>query len=116
MQRHDTHLFSDSEEGEGRSDEMHKYSFNNSKNSINNSENNSLYSNHSKKNSPFRLNNLKNINSNNQEGINDNISIISSKQLEDIFYNEKNNSVKNVNKEKNNNKETSKPLKLGRQI
>ena len=88
MQRHDTHLLSDNEEEEEeKSDEIHKYTFNNSKISINNTENNSLYLNNTKKNSPFKLNNLKNDNNNNL--INENVSIISSKELEDIFYNEK---------------------------
>ena len=91
MQRHDTHLLSyNEEEEEEKSDEMHKYSFNNSKISINNTENNSLYLNNTNKNSPFKLSNLKNDNNNNNNNlVKDNISIISSKELEDIFYNEK---------------------------
>ena len=107
MQRHDTHLLSDNEEEEEeRSDEIHKYSFNNSKHSYNNSENNSLYINNSNKNSPFKLSILKNDNNNNNNSNlkNDNISIISSKELEDIFYNENNSPIKKDNKEKNNSK------------
>ena len=94
MKRHDTHLLSDSEEEEQICSEKHKYSFNNSKVSVNNSENNSLYSNNSKKDSPFKINNLKqNIGLNNKENINNNdyltnISIISSKELENIFFEE----------------------------
>ena len=103
MQRHDTHLLSyNEEEEEEKSDEIHKYSFNNSKISINNTENNSLYLNNTNKNSPFKLSNLKNDNNNNNNNlVKDNISIISSKELEDIFYNEKNNSIKKDDKEKN---------------
>ena len=96
MKRHDTHLLSYSlEEGE-RSEEGHQYTFNNSKNSLKNSDNNSLYSN-SKRNSPFKFDNLK------QNNINDeNVSIISSKEIEDIFYKEQNNfSLEKKNKEKN---------------
>ena len=88
MKRHDTHILSESEEEEEISDEIHKYSFNNSKNSYNktNNSNNSFYSNNPKRNSPFRINNL-NINDNDYN--NNEISIISSKEIEDIFYIEK---------------------------
>lgn len=85
MKRHDTHLLSDSEEMDEKSDEKHKYSNNFS---FNNSENNSFYSNYSKKESPFKLNALNP--NNNDNNCLSNISIISSKELEDIFFNEKN--------------------------
>ena len=104
MERHNTHLLSDSEEEEGNSDEMHKYSFNDSKNSINNSENNTLYSNNLKKNSSFKLNNLihnDKDNDNNSHINNDylmNNSLVSIKDLDDIFFQEQNVSVKSKNK------------------
>ena len=113
MKRHDTHLLSDSEEEEEISSERHKYSFNNSKNSVNKSENNSFYSNNSKNDSPFKINNLKhNINQNNAGSTNNNdyltnISIISSKELENIFFEENSISIisKNKKEKKNEKKE-----------
>ena len=121
MKRHDTHLLSDSEEEEEISSEKHKYSFNNSKNSFNKSENNSLYSNNSKKDSPFNLKHNINFNNNDNTNNNDNmtnISIISSKELENIFFEENNISILSKNKkeekkekkneESNNNKKEKK--------
>ena len=110
MERHNTHLLSDSEEEEENSDEMHKYSFNDSKNSINNSENNILYSNNLKKNNSFKLNNLihnnNDINENSDHNNNDclmNNSLVSIKDLDDIFFQEQNVSVKSKNKKEGNN-------------
>ena len=104
MERHNTHLLSDSEEEEENSDEMHKYSFNDSKNSINNSENNTLYSNNLKKNNSFKLNNLihnnndnNDINGHNNDDYLMNNSLVSIKDLDDIFFQEQNVSVKSKN-------------------
>ena len=116
MKRHDTHILSDSEEEEEKSEKRHKYSFNDSQSSDKSSEKNISYSN-TKKNSPFKLENLK-VNNNNNNNINsNNVSIISIKEIEDIFYNEKslslntknnikikkddNNKKKDINKNKN---------------
>ena len=74
MERHNTHLLSDSLE-DGGSEEEHKFIFNNSKISTN-SNKISLYSNSMRKSS-FKLDNLK------DNSIN---SIVSSKDIEDIFY------------------------------
>ena len=129
MKRHDTHLLSDSEEEEEINSEKHKYSFNNSKNTVNDSENNSLYSNNSKKDSPFKINNLKNIiNSNNNDNTNNNdymtnISLVSSKELENIFFEENNiskisrnkieekNEIKEIKNQRQNNKKNEKNIK-----
>ena len=115
MKRHDTHILSESEEEEDISDEIHKYSFNNSKNSYNktNNSNNSFYSNNPKRNSPFRINNL-NINDNDYN--NDEISIISSKEIEDIFYIEKRKSIKNIKKVKDKDKDKDKEKDKGKNI
>ena len=113
MNRHDTHILSDSEEEEEKNEKTHKYSFNNSNNSNCSSEKISEHSN-SKKNSPFRLEHLKTNNSNNNYPCNNN-SLISIKDIEDIFYKEKNISTKsdhidkdkkedNINDKSNNNK------------
>ena len=98
------------EPSEGNGDEMHKYSFNDSKNSINNSENNILYSNNLKKNNSFKLNNLihnnNDINENSDHNNNDclmNNSLVSIKDLDDIFFQEQNVSVKSKNKKEGNN-------------
>ena len=126
MERHDTHLLSETEEEEEINDEKHKYYFNNSKNSSKDSENNSFYSNNSKKNSPFKI---KNLNKNNdsqknigkEDLIKDNNSIISSKEIEDIFYNEKKVSIKKdsmklKNKEENNLKLNESKEKIKRDL
>ena len=80
MERHNTHLLSDSLEDEG-SEENHKFIFNNSKISTY-SNNISLYSNSVRKSS-FKLDNLK------ENSIN---SIVSSKDIEDIFFKDNKNS------------------------
>jgi len=84
MERHDTHLLSNSLEDEG-SEEDHKFIFNHSKISTN-SNNISLYS-YSVRKSSFKLDNLK------DNSIN---SIVSSKDIEDIFYKDN----KNIQEEK----------------
>jgi len=84
MEIHNTHLLSDSLEDE-RSEEEHKFIFNNSKISTN-SNNISLYSNSVRKSS-FKLGNLK------ENSFN---SIVSSKDIEDIFYKDN----KNIPEEK----------------
>ena len=88
MERHDTHILSSSEEEEHYG-KKHKYSFNEFNNSISSSEKISVHSN-SKENSPFKLdflklNNKRIINNNN---LNNDDSIISIKNIDDIFYNE----------------------------
>ena len=86
MERHNTHILSESQEDEEKDENNHFYAFNDADNSESNSLKNTIQSN-SKKESKFSLNEL--IQSNNNEEkeiIND--SLISSRDLEDVFYNE----------------------------
>ena len=86
MERHDTHVLSESQDDEEKDENNHFYEFNDTDNSESNSLKNTLYSN-SKKESKFSLNEL--IQSNKKEEkeiIND--SLISIRDLEDVFYNE----------------------------
>ena len=86
MERHNTHILSESQEDEEKDENNHFYAFNDADNSESNSLKNTIHSN-SKKESKFSLNEL--IQSNNNEEkeiIND--SLISSRDLEDVFYNE----------------------------
>ena len=95
MKRHDTHNLSDESEKENK-EENYKYTFNNTKNS--NITEEKFITKESEQKSSFHINNLNNQSKNknynnikeNQQKEN-NISIISSKDLEDIFYNEDNN-------------------------
>ena len=103
MNRHDTHILSESEEDEEKCEKKHKYSFNDLNNSNCSSEKISEHSN-SKKNSPFKLEPLKTNNSNNNNK-NCNNSLISIKDIEDIFYNEKSTSTKENHIEENNKEE-----------
>ena len=86
MERHNTHILSESQDDEEKDENNHFYEFNDTDNSESNSLKNTIHSN-SKKESKFSLNEL--IQSNNNEEkeiIND--SLISSRDLEDVFYNE----------------------------
>ena len=86
MERHDTHILSDSQEDDENEESEHPYIFNNSQNSGNNSFKNTIQSN-SKRDNKYNFNDLiiENKNPNNQ--LNDD-SLISSKDLEDLFYDE----------------------------
>ena len=107
MERHDTHILSDSEEDDEINESKHFYYFNDSNdNSENSSNKNSIYSN-SKKHDPFKINDLKPINNSEKDILDE--SLISSKDLEDMFYNENrytkptnHSRLKDTNKKKNN--------------
>ena len=111
MERHNTHILSDSQEEEDKEENNHFYEFNDTKNSESNSLKNTIQSN-TKKESKFSLNELiQNNNNNEKELIND--SLISSRDLEDIFYNEKRfikkpEIIKDNNKDKNEDKNNEK--------
>ena len=87
MERHDTHILSDSQEDDEKEENDHFYSFNNSKNSDSNSLKNTIHSN-SKKGSKFNLNYLIQTKNNDENEIY-NESLVSSKDLEELFYDEK---------------------------
>ena len=97
MKRHDTHLLSDESEKERKEEDAHQYNYSNSKNSSSYSEEKLI----SKESDHYIPSNLNFINQNNNIDINNygdkNVSIISSKDLEDIFYNEE---IKNIPKKK----------------
>ena len=111
MERHNTHILSDSQEEEDKEENNHFYEFNDTKNSESNSLKNTIQSN-TKKESKFSLNELiQNNNNDEKELIND--SLISSRDLEDIFYNEKRfikkpEIIKDNNKDKNEDKNNEK--------
>ena len=88
MERHDTHILSDSQDDddEGKEENNHFYDFNDSQNSECNSLKNTIQSN-SKRESKFNLNDIMKI-KNNDENELYNDSLVSSKDLEDLFYNE----------------------------
>ena len=104
MKRHDTHnISSDESEEENKEENLYKYTFNNTKNS--NITEEKFITKESEQKSSFHIFNLNNKNQNynniNENEIHkkeNNNSIISSKELEDIFYNEDNN--KNIPKKK----------------
>ena len=86
MERHNTHILSESQEDEEKDENNHVYKFNDTDNSECNSLKNTINSN-SKKESKFSLNEFFQSNNNEEkEIIND--SLISSRDLEDVFYNE----------------------------
>ena len=87
MERHDTHILSDSQEDDEKEENNHFYSFNNSKNSDSNSLKNTIHSN-SKRGSKFNLNDLIQTKNNDENEIY-NESLVSSKDLEELFYDEK---------------------------
>ena len=103
MERHNTHLLSDESEEEKKKSDPHEYNFNNSNSSSISEE--KLISKELEKNNPLNVNIL-NKNNNEKDIIKDNnISIISSKELEDIFCNEddmKKNELKKKKKKKKN--------------
>lgn len=86
MERHDTHILSDSQEDDEKEENDHFYIFNNSKNSDSNSLKNTIQSN-SKRGSKFNLNDLIQPKNNDENEIY-NESLVSSKDLEDLFYDE----------------------------
>ena len=105
MERHDTHILSESQDDEEKDENNHFYEFNDTDNSESNSLKNTIYSN-SKKESKFSLNEL--IQSNKKEEkeiIND--SLISIRDLEDVFYNEQRD-IKKPDKIKGNNNKDGK--------
>ena len=109
MERHDTHILSDSQEDDEKEDNAHFYEFNDSDNSECNSLKNTIQSN-SKKESKFNLNEIIQT-KNNDENELFNDSIVSIQDLDDIFYNENRftkNSVKTKDKEKESNNNVSK--------
>ena len=87
MERHDTHILSDSQEDDEKEENDHFYSFNNSKNSDSNSLKNTIHS-KSKRGSKFNLNDLIQTKNNDENEIY-NESLVSSKDLEELFYDEK---------------------------
>ena len=87
MERHDTHILSDSIEDDEKEENNHFYSFNDSKNSDSNSLKNTIHSN-SKRGSKFNLNDLIQTKNNDENEIY-NESLVSSKDLEELFYDEK---------------------------
>ena len=112
MERHNTHILSDSEEEDDADENNHLYYFNDSNsNSESNSDKNTIYSN-TKKTDPFKIDDLKS-NDNCKKEIMDE-SLISIKDLEEMFYNENrytkptNHSKIKENKKKKNNKKENK--------
>ena len=81
MERHDTHILSDSQEDDEKEEDNHFYIFTNSQNSDNNSLKNTIQSN-SKRGSKFNINDLMKV-INNDENENFNESLVSSKDLEE---------------------------------
>ena len=89
MKRHDTHLLSDESEKEKKEEDSHHYSFNISKNSSNISEEKYITKENEDK-KPFHLNLLNKNNIEENKNKDNNISIISTQELQDIFCNEDN--------------------------
>ena len=104
MERHDTHILSDSQEEDEKGENSHCYVFNNSSNSDSNSLKNTVNTN-TKRGSKFKLSDVFQIN-NNEENEILNGSIISIQDLDDVFYNEK-----RFKKEINNKKDEKKEIK-----
>ena len=104
MERHDTHILSDSQEDDEKEENDHFYIFNNSKNSDSNSLKNTIQSN-SKRGSKFNLNDLIQPKNNDENEIY-NESLVSSKDLEDLFYDESR-FTKQLIKKKENEKDKS---------
>ena len=88
MKRHDTHLLSSESNKKSEEEGAHKFAFNNSYSS--NDSEGKYISKQSSKHSPIHLNNLNEYNVDNK--IKNNISIISSRELKDIFCGDGNNS------------------------
>ena len=86
MERHDKHILSDSQEDDEIEDSEHLYIFNNSQNSESNSFKNTIQSN-SRKGNKFNFNDIIQINNNEGNKFN-NQSLVSSRDLEDLFYDE----------------------------
>ena len=110
MKRHDTHLLSDESEKE-KNEDSHRYIFNNSKISSSSSEEKYL----SKESDNIKAININMINQNYIENNNNNfqennVSILSSKDLVDIFYNEEH--IKNTNQKKKKSKKMKYFIKL----
>ena len=88
MKRHDTHLLSDESEKEKKEEDQHQYNFNNSTISSCSSEDKYISKKPDNKN-PININMInQNYFNNNINFKEDNVSILSSKDLEDIFCNE----------------------------
>ena len=116
MKRHDTHLLSDESEKEKKEEDAHQYNFNNSSNSSDDSEEKYI-SKESNQNGPAHVNFLKLNNLTNDVNYYNNdkneVSIISSKELEDIFYvDSKNNKNKNFSTKKKKKKKNKYFIKL----
>ena len=105
MERHDTHILSDSQDDLDKEEDEHFYIFNNSENSDSNSLKNTINTN-SKRGSKFNFNELIKIKNNEAKDIY-NDSLVSSKDLEDLFYNE-NRFTKQSDKTKEKKKEKKK--------
>ena len=88
MKRHDTHLLSSESDKKSEEEGAHKFCFNNSYSS--NDSEGKYISKQSSKHSPIHLNNLNEYNVDNN--IKNNVSIISSRELKDIFCGDGNNS------------------------
>ena len=111
MERHDTHILSDSQEDDEKEENDHFYSFNNSKNSDSNSLKNTIHSN-SKRGSKFNLNDLIQTKNNDENEIY-NESLVSSKDLEELFYDEKR-FTKQIIKKNEKDKESEKDKEKGK--
>ena len=108
MKRHDTHLLSDESEKEKKEEDAHSY---NSKNSSNYSEE-KLISKEPENDTPLKIDFNQNIQNNDIDDYKDkNVSIISTKELEDIFYNEDNN-IRNISLKKKRPKKNKYYIKL----
>ena len=116
MKRHDTHLLSDESDKEKKEEDAHQYNFNNSSNSSEDSEE-KYFSKESNQNGPAHVNFLKLNNLTNDVNYYNNdkneVSIISSRELEDIFYvDSKNNKNKNISTKKTKKKKNKYFIKL----
>ena len=89
MKRHDTHLLSDESEKEKKEEDSYHHIFNNSKNSSSFSEEKYITKENEEK-KPFHLNLLNKNNIEENKNKDNNISIISTQELQDIFCNEDN--------------------------
>ena len=100
MDRHDTHLLSEESGVKEKEEDAHQFNFNDSINLSYDSED-KLVSKETVNNSPLHLNYIEQNNiENNNNNNNNNISIISSKEIGDIFHGQENNTKINKKKKK----------------
>jgi len=108
MKRHDTHLLSSESDKKSEEEGAHKFGFNNSYSS--NDSEGKYISKQSSKHSPIHLNNLHEYNVDNN--IKNNVSIISSRELKDIFCGDGNNSKSSSKKKKKKSQKSKNYIKL----